>query len=229
MTEEAEETAHERGQRLDQYFTQPALAKRFVEWADIQPGQRVLEPSCGWGDLARHIPEHAQTMAMDTDNDVFKHWENTPELYARQLSGNIELVGGDFLAERLPSDAFDVVVMNPPYGYVGSGKYRKAADRLHVQHALRMAPDVFCLVRANFMWGQERYENVFRFAKVVKMGVLVHRPAFHGPALLPGQDSARHDFGVLHLRRHDDFDRRVDKGPDAASVEFWTNDWRLAA
>ena len=72
---------------------------------------------------------------------------------------NVDPVGGDFLKTRLPSDAFDIAIMNPPYGFVGKGKARQAADRMHVQHALRMAPEVVVLARANFLWGQERYQQ----------------------------------------------------------------------
>jgi len=215
----------EHAQALDQYFTRPLLAKTVVEWAGIQPGQRVLEPSCGAGDLVRWMPEGATIHAMDVDRSVFSTWD---EATKAKVDIGFDAVG-DFLAWRTaPSDCYDLAVMNPPYGYVGKGKARQAADRLHVQHALRMAPEVICLVRANFLWGQERYSHILRFAEVVRMAVLTHRPSFHGPALLPGQDAARHDFAVYHLRRAPDRMLREEK-VDAASVEFWTQDWRLAA
>lgn len=223
-----QETAHQRGQRLDQYFTRPALAKAVVEWAELKPGQKVLEPSCGAGNLVRWMPDDCQVTAMDIDQQVLNAW---PE---EMLRLNVDQVGGDFLKTRLPSDAFDVVVMNPPYGYVGSGAGRKAADRVHVQHALRMAPNVIVLARANFLWGQERYQHIFRYAQLVRMAVLTHRPSYWGPALLPGQDAARHDFGVFHLRRGGDRDSPVKRKfnartHDCAWVSFWTQDWRDAA
>jgi predicted RNA methylase len=241
---EVTEEEYLRAKRLDQYFTQPALAKKLVELADIQPGARVLEPSCGGGDIAQFIRPDANLTMCDVCPAQLaiagrRVWGRT---------GELELYDGDFRELKRPSNAFDVAIMNPPYGYVGSGKLRKAADRLHVQHALRMAPDVFCLVRANFLWGQERYEHVLRFARVIQLVILVHRPSFHGPALLPGQDSARHDFGILHLRRTPaswpkrdpsttaivpmdaPFDRRQDElKADHPVLHYWTDDWRLAA
>lgn len=209
------ETEHERGERLDQYFTPPALAKRIVEWASIQPGDKVLEPSCGDGALVRWMPQDTggRITVMDIDSGP----------------------AFDFLKYRAARDAFDVAIMNPPYGWVGSGKTRAAADRLHVQHALRMSPRVVVLARANFLWGAERYQHVMRFATLRRMAVLVNRPSFYGPALLPGQDSARHDFGVFEFRRpsrylDEAFDRHGAgwKGIDDVKVEYWTDDWRLA-
>jgi predicted RNA methylase len=133
------------------------------------------------------------------------------------------MYSSDFLKHREKSDAYEVAVMNPPYGYVGSGKTRKAADRLHVQHALKMCPRVVVLARANFLWGNERYQHVMRFARLTRMAVLVHRPSFYGPALLPGQDSARHDFAVFEFQRG----RPPGQQRDTAAVEYWTDDWRL--
>ncbi len=214
-------TPHEHALSLDQFHTPPALAKAVVEWAHIGPGLKVLEPSCGAGDLVRWMPDNCQVTAMDIDTDVLNAW---PE---EMIRPNVDPVGGDFLKTRLPSDTFDIAVMNPPYGYVGRGKQRQAADRLHVQHALRMAPDVICLVRANFLWGQERYRHIFKFARVVRLAVLVHRPAFHGPAVLPSQTGGQHEIAVLHLRRYtrdQDFPRMDESTP---RLEFWTQDWAV--
>lgn len=222
------ETAHQRGQRLDQYFTRPALAKAVVEWAELKPGMKVLEPSCGAGNLVRWMPDGVEVTAMDIDQQVLNAW---PE---EMLRPNVDQVGGDFLDTKLPSDAFDMVIMNPPYGFIGSGAGRKAADRVHVQHALRMAPHVIVLARANFLWGQERYQHIFRFNQLTRMAVLTHRPSYWGPALLPGQDAARHDFGVFHFQRASDRDSTVNLQfgavtIDCAQVQFWTQDWRAAA
>ena len=210
-----------KGVELDQFWTRPKLARALVEWAGVCEGDRVLEPSCGDGSLVRHVPDHAgEIMAMDLDGDVFAKWDR--DLIGRVDAGEIEFVGGDFLKWRAPRDAFGLVIMNPPYGFVGSGRSRQAADRLHVQHALRMAPRVVVLARANFLWGQERYQHIFRWSRLTRMAVLVHRPSFVGPALLPGQDAARHDFGVFEFRRGRCGDRRC----DTPEVEFWTQDWR---
>ncbi len=217
--------ALEHSQALDQFFTRPALAKAIVEWADIQPGDRVLEPSCGAGDLVRWIPREAVVHAMDIDREVFAFWDE--ECRSRVELGVDTL--GDFLKRRAPSDAYDKAVMNPPYGYVGRGKARQAADRLHVQHALRMAPDVIVHARANFLFGSERYQHIFRFARLVKMAVLVHRPSYHGPAVAVDGSGGQHEMAVFHLQRRPD--RELSTTPecehDQAQVEFWTQDWRI--
>lgn len=215
--------ALERAQELDQYFTRPALAKAVVEWANIQPGARVLEPSCGAGAMVRWMPEGCPIDAMDIDPAVFDQWDVSPKIAAALIWGE------DFLQHQASSDAYDLAVMNPPYGYVGSGKVRQAADRLHVQHALRMCPEVIVLVRANFLWGQERYNHVLRFARVVRMAVLVHRPSFHGPAVAVDGKGGQHEMMVLHLERRPD--RALSSTPECVSdqtrLEYWTADWRI--
>lgn len=214
-----------KGERLDQYWTPPALARAVVEWAGIGDGDRLLEPSCGGGDLVRYMlrSEAGSLLALDCDQEVFDTWDS-------ELTDSWAVTeAGDFLKYRAPSDAFDLAIMNSPYGWVGAGKMRAAADRLHVQHALRMSPDVVALVRANFLFGRERYRHVFRYARLVRLAILVNRPPFHGPALQPGQDSARHDYVVVHLQR----ERRVvtpgRKLVDRPQVEYWEQDWRRAA
>jgi hypothetical protein len=97
---------------------------------------------------------------------------------------------------------------------------------MHVQHALRMSPTAVCLLRLNFLTGQERYKHVFTFARVRRLAVLVNRPSYYGPALLPGQDSARHEYMAIHLDRGS---RVVAPGRaqhDQPSLEFWDDDWR---
>ena len=195
----------ERAKALDQYFTPPKLAKRIVERAPLWPQSRVLEPSCGDGAFLRFLPNQVECTGVDVE--------------PRVESGSFTVVAADFLKHREPQDAYDIAIMNPPYGYVGAGKQRNAADRLHVQHALRMAPEVVCLVRANFLLGAERHRHIFSRNTLARIAYLVNRPAFGGPALRPDQTSARHDFVVLHLIRGKDPEYRP-------KAEFWTDDWR---
>lgn len=217
-----------RAQALDQFFTRPALAKAIVEWADIQPGDRVLEPSCGAGDLVRWMSD-CHVTAMDIDPAVFDQWEGKAVARSILSFAMVSQLRGDFLKHHAPSDAYDKVVMNPPFGYIGRGKARQAADRLHVQHALRMAPDVIVHARANFLFGLERYQHIFRFARLVKMAILVHRPSYHGPAVEVDGKGGQHEMAVFHLQRRPD--RELSSTPecehDQAQVEFWTADWRV--
>ncbi len=200
----------ERAKALDQYFTPPKLAKRIVDWAPIGFESRVLEPSCGDGAFLRWLPRNTRVTAFDL--------VMCPAIMDLPLS-SLKHANADFLKMRTAEDAYDVAIMNPPYGYVGAGKQRNAADRLHVQHALRMAPEVVCLVRANFLLGAERHRHIFSRNTLARIAYLVNRPAFGGPALRPDQTSARHDFVVLHLIRGKDPEYRP-------KVEFWTDDWR---
>lgn len=215
----------ERAQQLDQYFTPPALAKAFVEWADIKPGATVLEPSAGDGALVRWIPDHVRRV---TAIDV--KWANGmgPVIEAAG-DKRLTVFEGDSLIER---GTYDVAIMNPPYGYVIHEGNRVAADRLHVQHALRHAKDVYCLVRANFLWGQDRYNHILRYARVLGMAVLVRRPNFVGPALHPDQTSPRHDYCCLHLtgdfRAFGNADMKLgDVTKCDVKMEYWNQDWKL--
>src|SRR5262245_44744170 len=96
-------TVASKAETLDQYWTRRALAKAVVEWANIQPGERIAEPSCGAGDLVRWMPEHAgEILAMDIDSKAIAAWPD--ELMNRP---RLEVVGGDWLKYRGPRNAFD--------------------------------------------------------------------------------------------------------------------------
>jgi hypothetical protein len=99
--------------------TPPELARRVVELAEIRPGDRVLEPSAGTGNLVAAI----QTSAA---SPVFiEKVEINPKL--------AELTGArcaDFLTCHDELGQFDRIVMNPPFDH--------GSDIKHVQHALGM-------------------------------------------------------------------------------------------
>ncbi|HVZ88064.1 MAG TPA: DUF3560 domain-containing protein [Polyangia bacterium] len=111
--------------------TPPELAARMVEEADIQPGDRVLEPSAGTGNLLRAIAE------AEAENNRFG---KATEVHAVEI--NMQLASvlyphlaasvrcADFLelpVNDLALGEFDRIVMNPPF--------IQGADINHIRHA----------------------------------------------------------------------------------------------
>lgn len=105
--------------------TPPELAARMVELAEIQPGERVLEPSAGTGAILGAINGRAkecQVVAVEIN----------PTLGGRLDATHCAVVVGDFLACEASTlwGEFDRVLMNPPFA--------NAADVKHIQHARAM-------------------------------------------------------------------------------------------
>lgn len=114
-----------------QLFPTPAhVAARMVELADVQPGDRVLEPSAGTGALLQAL----RTAYADSTSaaPVVHAWEiNRPLAQRLRDSFPAAVVRAfDFLEfDPNPSELFDVVLMNPPF--------KDAADVRHILHARR--------------------------------------------------------------------------------------------
>ncbi len=107
--------------------TPPTLAERMADLANIQPGDRVLEPSAGTGRLLGafggrmfgHNPERGEVVAV----------EIVPAL-AQRLRTAFPLTAvhcGDFLECGEELGKFDAVIMNPPFA--------NAQDIAHIKHA----------------------------------------------------------------------------------------------
>lgn len=199
---EAAEVAAE--DELDQYFTDPDLAARWVEWLEIPRGAKVLEPSAGDGTIVKALPKNVHVTAVELDDPTYQ----ALTLLKRPA---LEVVHSDFLKFERGPNAFDLAVMNPPYG--------NGADGRHVAHALAMAKRVSCLVRTNFLHGKNRYREVFSIAEVTRRINLVTRPVFHGPTHeAKGGHTARHEYVILELARRDPNDTEA---INHVEEEFW--------
>ena len=115
-----------------QLFPTPMpLATRKAALAQLRPGDRVLEPSAGTGNIVRAVLREARqkgiTLGAITAVEI-------NEQLARVLAtaGEVTVIAGDFLAKTSEDlgGPFDRIVMNPPFTH--------GADIQHVQHALRM-------------------------------------------------------------------------------------------
>lgn len=107
------------GRKIPGYFPTPkAIVQQMIELADISPGQKVLEPSAGKGDIAQAI----QTAA-DVQLDVVELQSSLRNIL--QLKG-FNIIGCDFLTD-VNGEHYDRIVMNPPF--------ERYQEIQHVQHA----------------------------------------------------------------------------------------------
>ena len=101
--------------------TPPELAARMVEVAEIRPGNRVLEPSAGTGNILAAIPGNTVRWAVEINPTLAR---------ATNLHQMAKVVCGDFLEQNGNLGQFDRIVMNPPFERLG--------DIKHVLHAYDM-------------------------------------------------------------------------------------------
>lgn len=98
--------------------TPPAVLRELLEAADVRPGQLILEPSAGKGDIVKAlIAAGAEPHCYEINYTLAQHVASTFDLAV----GNV-----DFLTAR-PNPVFDRVIMNPPF--------ERGVDERHVLHA----------------------------------------------------------------------------------------------
>jgi len=110
-----------------QLFQTPStLADRLALLADIQPGDKVLEPSAGLGrliDAMERGSNPSQVVAIEVAPQC------AGELYRKTWAFPVSLYQRDFLkCEPSEFGTFDKIVMNPPFHI--------RADIRHILHAL---------------------------------------------------------------------------------------------
>lgn len=105
--------------------TPPAVIERLLEWAEIQDGMRVLEPSAGHGPIADAIRERYPKCELHLV-------ERSHTLVEVLRAKGYDPCQIDFLefAENLASELFDRVVMNPPF--------ENLQDADHIRHAFSL-------------------------------------------------------------------------------------------
>ena len=111
--------------------TPPALAARMVEMAGIEPGDRVLEPSAGTGNILRAIK--GAGIAGDNGSDPRVVAVEINRALADAIPSHLAgyVVCDDFLAVDFPTAGiarFDRIVANPPFG--------KGQDIAHIKRML---------------------------------------------------------------------------------------------
>lgn len=133
---------------LSQYHTPPPLAERMAELLPV-PCTSVLEPSAGGGNLvaAALAARKCAVTAVEIDAKWITALATRFELFPQ-----VDVWQMDFLEPRTDHHhEFDAALMNPPLDD-GMGV-------VHVAQALRQAPVVVSLLRAQDLHGQERHET----------------------------------------------------------------------
>jgi predicted RNA methylase len=115
---------------VDYFATPEPIGFKMVEWADVKPGEKVLEPSAGHGAIARFFPDSTTRHAVEPSNE---------------LAGRLALNAPDTEIHNQRFEDFNVVnkfnavIMNPPFGTAGktamehvekAAKHLKESDRL---------------------------------------------------------------------------------------------------
>jgi protein-L-isoaspartate O-methyltransferase len=110
--------------------TPPALADRMVAEANIQPGNRILEPSAGTGNLIAAIAA-AEPTARVTAVEINTQLADALSARYRVRPAGWEILTDDFL-DLTPLDLgrFDRIVMNPPFA--------NGDDMRHIRNAFEM-------------------------------------------------------------------------------------------
>jgi len=107
--------------------TPPDLAARMVELAEIEPGQEILEPSAGTGDLCRAVFRFGSRNPLTCVEINMALVKGLKDLLSEHPA-NIHCA--DFLTCNGDLGTFDRILMNPPFV--------NGADIQHITHALTM-------------------------------------------------------------------------------------------
>jgi predicted RNA methylase len=196
---------------LSQFFTPPELAAKVVEWAGIadpnrgpykQP-YRVLEPSAGNGALVRPVVAAGAIV----------HAFEIDERYKADLGRETGSWGWVHIHNFLECDPvdeikFDLCVMNPPYE---DGK-----DVAFILHALKFAPRVVGIFRADLWYGVERYDELWSQVRPTRV-LNLKRRWFKNPQTGKGGET---NYVCLELVKRGVLDKASTR-PDQVSMEWW--------
>lgn len=109
-TNQKKTSRNKASEAIDYFATPEPLGFKMVEWANIRPGEKVLEPSAGHGAIARFFPDSTNRHAIEPSNE---------------LAGRLALNATDTEIHETSfenyhiANKFDAVVMNPPFGTAG--------------------------------------------------------------------------------------------------------------
>lgn len=90
--------------------TPDPIALKMIEWADLNEGEHVLEPSAGHGAIARQLPNFTHNTAIEV-NEILANDHLIKNFKGHTIIGNFE--------KYVPDKKFDAIIMNPPFGRYG--------------------------------------------------------------------------------------------------------------
>ncbi|WP_433426213.1 DUF3560 domain-containing protein (plasmid) [Microtetraspora malaysiensis] len=140
------------GRDREAFVSPPAVVERLMELAEIEPGMAVLEPSAGTGNIAAAAVERGAVVdCVELDQGLANVLvERVPSVNCIRRQDFLDL-------ERVEQEAYDRVVMNPPFS---GGK-----DILHVTHALRFLKPggrLVAVMGAGIIFHQSKTAEKFR-------------------------------------------------------------------
>lgn len=135
--------------KTESYFpTPPDLVKRMLHEADIQPSDKILEPSAGAG----HIADLIRSEYPNNTLQCVEVWGKAVEVL--QLKGHA-VEQTDFL--QYESSGWNKIIMNPPFNNL--------ADIDHVQHAYSLLAEggrIVAIMGNGFTFRQDKKTAAFR-------------------------------------------------------------------
>lgn len=104
-------TSRNKSSEGSDYFATPEpLGFKMVEWADIQIGEKVLEPSAGHGAIARFFPDSTNRHGIEPSSELVSRLAlNATDITIHQQK----------FEDYNVMNKFNAVVMNPPFGTAG--------------------------------------------------------------------------------------------------------------
>ncbi len=134
--------------KIEGFFPTPkAIVEKMLDEADIKPGEKVLEPSAGKGNIADAIRESYPDNALDV-----VEWNASLNELLTEKGHNV--VGVDFLQH---SGEYDKIIMNPPF--------EKGQDIDHIRHAYSLLNDggrVVCIMSEGPFFRSDKKATEFR-------------------------------------------------------------------
>ena len=104
-------TSRTKAQEGNDYFATPEpLGLKMVEWADLKPNEKALEPSAGHGAIARWFPENISGTSIEPSDLLSSK--------LKMVTPGHKVIQGRFEDLNI-QNKFDAIVMNPPFGSSG--------------------------------------------------------------------------------------------------------------
>lgn len=153
---------------IDGFFTSPRDADALVEFAEIDPDWRVLEPAAGEGAIVHALMRLAQPPREIVAIELHKPFANNLRASCEQYGDRVRVVNHDYFKTKAPDDnPFDIAVLNPPY--------LKFLDVRFVKKALVDSHRIAALLLASSLNNPKR-ALVWNSAQVDKIDHLSKRP-----------------------------------------------------
>src|SRR5690242_13003689 len=87
-----------------------ASTDRLLDWADVQPGERVLDVGCGVGTTAIRLAQECGAEVVAADIAPLMRERAAANVSDSKMASRVSVEEADILALPYPDNSFDVVV-----------------------------------------------------------------------------------------------------------------------